>query len=121
MVVTKFSPYLYRTKLKNSVLITNHNRLKPCRDRKLPDWLVNFRDNFLEALTDKQPDNSTGSHQPVYCVCRKPDRGDFMIHCDVCTEWFHGTCVNVAPEDALLIKKYKCPQCVKRKGKKGSA
>ena len=34
-----------------------------------------------------------------------------MIQCDYCDIWFHGSCVNVAPSDALDIDKYKCPGC----------
>lgn len=47
----------------------------------------------------------------VYCICRRPDNGDFMICCDVCNEWFHGTCVGVAKRNAIEIKKYSCPKC----------
>ena len=108
IVVTKFSPYLYRVKLKNAIFTANHDRLKPCRDRKVLEWLTRFMNNFLSGL-QKSQSSSTGSHCPVYCICRKPDRGDFMIQCDTCTEWFHGTCVGVTPQDALYMKKYKCP------------
>ena len=92
ILVNKFTPYLYRVKLKNAVFTANHDRLKPCRDRKLPGWLEKFRDNFREVLNKQQPDDTVGTHEPVYCICRKPDRGDLMVQCDTCTEWFHGSC-----------------------------
>ena len=37
--------------------------------------------------------------------------GQFMIQCDYCDIWFHGSCVNVAPSHALDIDKYKSPGC----------
>ena len=114
IIITKFTPYLYRVKLKNAVFTLNHDRLKPCRDRRLPDWLDHFRDSFREILDRGETDDSGGTHQPVYCICRKPDRGDLMIQCDFCTEWFHGTCVGVTVNDALQTKKYKCPPCSSR-------
>ncbi|MEW8546441.1 MAG: DDE-type integrase/transposase/recombinase, partial [Candidatus Thiodiazotropha sp.] len=114
IIVTKFTPFLYRVKLKNAVFTTNHDRLKPCRDRKLPGWLEKFRDNFQEILKKQQPDDSVGTHVPVYCMCRKPDTGDLMVQCDSCTEWFHGTCVGVTATEALKMKTYRCPPCSPR-------
>ena len=111
IVVTKFTPYLYRLKLKNAVFTANHDRLKPCRDSKLPGWLEKFRDNFKEILTKQQTDDTVGTHEPVYCICRKPDRGDLMVQCDTCTEWFHGTCVGITATEALNMKMFKCPPC----------
>ncbi|KAL8222088.1 UNVERIFIED_CONTAM: hypothetical protein K2H54_074907 [Gekko kuhli] len=32
------------------------------------------------------------SATPVYCVCREPyDVNRFMIECDICKDWFHGS------------------------------
>ncbi|KAH0607115.1 uncharacterized protein H6S33_003103 [Morchella sextelata] len=47
----------------------------------------------------------------LYCVCRKPDSGKWMIGCDGCEDWFHGECINVAEKDGDLIDKYFCPRC----------
>jgi COMPASS component SPP1 len=45
----------------------------------------------------------------LYCVCRKPDSGKWMIACDgACDDWYHGECVKVAEEDENLIDKYYC-------------
>ena len=49
ILVNKFTPYLYRVKLRNAVFTANHDRLKPCRDRKLPRWLEKFGENIREA------------------------------------------------------------------------
>ena len=117
ILVNKFTPYLYRVKLKNAVFTANHDRLKPCRDRKLPGWLEKFRDNFREVLNKQQPDDTVGTHEPVYCICRKPDRGDLMVQCDTCTEWFHGSCVGVTTTEAMKMKTYKCPPC--SRGRRG--
>lgn len=30
-----------------------------------------------------------------YCLCRGPNDGTFMVECDDCDQWFHGSCVNL--------------------------
>ncbi|XP_078730156.1 histone lysine demethylase PHF8 isoform X2 [Lampetra fluviatilis] len=55
--------------------------------------------------------------EPVYCVCRLPyDVTRFMIECDVCKDWFHGSCVDVEESAAASIDLYHCPNCVKHHG-----
>ncbi|XP_055979881.1 lysine-specific demethylase 7A [Sorex fumeus] len=49
---------------------------------------------------------------PVYCVCRQPyDVSRFMIECDRCKDWFHGSCVGVEEHHAVDIDLYHCPNC----------
>jgi len=41
-----------------------------------------------------------------------------MIGCEICEDWFHGTCVSIDKSDEPLIDKYICPNCETRgKGK----
>uniref|UniRef100_A0A668TIS2 Lysine-specific demethylase PHF2 n=1 Tax=Oreochromis aureus TaxID=47969 RepID=A0A668TIS2_OREAU len=55
---------------------------------------------------------------PVYCICRLPyDVTQFMIECDACKDWFHGSCVDVDEDDAPDIDIYHCPNCEKTHGK----
>ena len=45
----------------------------------------------------------------LYCICREPDSGKWMIACDGgCEDWYHGECVKVAEQDGELIDKYYC-------------
>uniref|UniRef100_A0A8C3AZT4 Lysine-specific demethylase 7A n=1 Tax=Cyclopterus lumpus TaxID=8103 RepID=A0A8C3AZT4_CYCLU len=49
---------------------------------------------------------------PLYCVCRQPyDVSRFMIECDICKDWFHGSCVQVEEHHAVDIDVYHCPKC----------
>ncbi|XP_061494789.1 lysine-specific demethylase 7A isoform X2 [Rhineura floridana] len=49
---------------------------------------------------------------PLYCVCREPyDVSRFMIECDICKDWFHGSCVRVEEHHAVDIDLYHCPNC----------
>ncbi|XP_015208514.1 lysine-specific demethylase 7B [Lepisosteus oculatus] len=54
---------------------------------------------------------------PLYCVCRQPyDVSRFMIECDICKDWFHGSCVQVEEHHAVDIDVYHCPNCDKIHG-----
>ncbi|XP_039218071.1 lysine-specific demethylase 7A isoform X2 [Crotalus tigris] len=55
---------------------------------------------------------AAASTTPVYCVCREPyDVNRFMIECDICKDWFHGSCVRVEEHHAVDIDLYHCPNC----------
>ena len=48
----------------------------------------------------------------VFCICRKPDTGQWMVACDGrCDDWYHGDCVNIHIGDEALLLKYFCPAC----------
>lgn len=46
----------------------------------------------------------------IYCTCRLVDRGDEMVFCNTCKEWFHFTCVNLQPGTKLKAK-WNCISC----------
>lgn len=48
-----------------------------------------------------------------YCICRKGDTGEWMIGCDFCDDWFHGSCVGLTEESSTILIKYACPRCSK--------
>lgn len=50
-------------------------------------------------------------NEPVYCICRKPDDGLWMIGCDGCSEWFHGHCVGITETEGQLAEQYFCGKC----------
>ncbi len=48
--------------------------------------------------------------EPIYCICRGPEAG-FMVFCDKCEDWFHGSCVGLKKKQAEKLEKYICPNC----------
>jgi len=62
------------------------------------------------------PDCSTTQpKEELYCLCQTPyDDAKFYIGCDACQDWFHGTCVNIRPDEAEHITSYTCPRCIKQ-------
>ncbi|KAH3691882.1 hypothetical protein DPMN_192424 [Dreissena polymorpha] len=77
--------------------------MTPCRDRRLPKWIT---DNRMPNTPADITANST-TDTDVYCTCRRPWDGRFMIQCDYCDEWYHGSCVDITQTDALDIDKYR--------------
>ncbi|KAG6448268.1 hypothetical protein O3G_MSEX005421 [Manduca sexta] len=57
------------------------------------------------------------SSKETYCLCGQPyNIGQFMIECDCCREWFHGSCVDVKIFQSDDIDKYHCPKCAQTYG-----
>lgn len=46
-----------------------------------------------------------------YCVCGGPSDGSFMLGCDNCDKWFHGSCMKVNKEVGEALTKWVCPSC----------
>ncbi|MCG8045070.1 MAG: DDE-type integrase/transposase/recombinase, partial [Candidatus Thiodiazotropha endolucinida] len=75
IITKKISPALFRIKLKNAVFTVNHDRIKPCRDRTLPNWIVNFIQKPKDSENNKNNEDSN-----IYCFCRTTWNNQFMIH-----------------------------------------
>jgi len=58
----------------------------------------------------------------LWCICRQPHNNRFMICCDLCEDWYHGTCVSVTKAMGLEMEQkgidWKCPKCVKKQEEK---
>ena len=39
----------------------------------------------------------------------------FYIGCDMCQNWYHGTCVNITEEEAEQMNEYVCKECSEHK------
>ncbi|XP_055773278.1 PHD finger protein 20-like isoform X6 [Salvelinus fontinalis] len=51
----------------------------------------------------------TGSQEVVRCVCEAEEENDFMIQCEECLCWQHGTCMGLLEEN--VPDKYACYVC----------
>ena len=108
IVVKKLCSYIYKVLFeRGTVAVTNHDRMKRCNDRHIPSWLCTAKEKIL----DGEDMSRAGSTLPLYCICKQPDDGSFMIGCDRCGDWMHGRCVNITKEIANQITVYHCPRC----------
>ncbi|XP_074647332.1 nucleosome-remodeling factor subunit BPTF-like [Tubulanus polymorphus] len=74
------------------------------------------------AKKRKQKIISTGklsgraNNNKLYCVCQTPyDDKKFYIGCDLCSNWFHGSCVNISESAAKRMDSYICEDCKKQR------
>ncbi|EDW84980.2 uncharacterized protein Dwil_GK14401 [Drosophila willistoni] len=69
-----------------------------------------------EASESQEDDDDPNK---LWCICRQPHNNRFMICCDLCEDWYHGTCVNVTKAMGLEMEQkgidWKCPKCIKKK------
>ena len=64
---------------------------------------------------DEEEEEGTPVSDDLYCICRRPDTGTFMIGCDgPCEDWCHGKCVGISESDKNLIDKFMCPACTEK-------
>merc|ERR1719189_2655823 len=80
-------------------------------------------DNTLEIIQEppkkKKKRRSSGQasstsvkKDKVYCICRtKYDPKKFYVGCDVCNNWFHGSCVGINETMAKSMSEYICDEC----------
>lgn len=54
--------------------------------------------------------------QDVFCICKRPDDGSWMIACEKCDEWFHGRCIGLTQAEGELAVLYYCDECQLRFG-----
>jgi hypothetical protein len=71
------------------------------------------RSSFTSSTSNKPPQIVVKKRRPprVYCICRKTYRGQFMIQCETCLEWYHGTCIQLTFEQSKYIDAYYCTLC----------
>lgn len=86
----------------------------PMNSSPAPSMRSNSAEPVDEQDEEDEDEDDEGRSQDgdLYCICRKPDSGTFMIGCDgKCDDWFHGKCVNIPERDKNLIDKYICASC----------
>ncbi|XP_033126853.1 PHD finger protein 3-like isoform X2 [Anneissia japonica] len=77
---------------------------------------LQFSDESEDAVEDDDEDDAvswTSSDDPdrLWCICQKPHGNRFMISCDQCSEWFHGTCVGITKKESHQLEKWFCAHC----------
>jgi hypothetical protein len=70
--------------------------------------LIEEHESFLIEMPDEL--SILEQTTQAYCICRRPYEG-FMIGCDDCEEWYHGSCIGVSESRADRYEKYSCVRC----------
>ncbi|XP_046404076.1 nucleosome-remodeling factor subunit NURF301 isoform X3 [Ischnura elegans] len=65
-----------------------------------------------ESSQNPPTPRSSSRKEKLYCVCRTPyDETKFYVGCDLCNNWFHGTCVGISEEDSKRMTEFVCGEC----------
>merc|ERR1712008_167925 len=87
----------------------------------------------IEALTihistvhesNEKSDHSEKEDDPnkLWCICQKPHGNRFMICCDACSYWYHGTCIGITKKNGKEMEKagqdWTCQKCADKDEKK---
>ncbi|CAG8573717.1 8600_t:CDS:2 [Paraglomus occultum] len=58
----------------------------------------------------------TMNDEEINCICENPhmDYGKFMIACDNCEVWYHGSCVGFGDGTDVVVDSWFCMRCRKR-------
>ncbi len=46
-----------------------------------------------------------------HCICGGPGDGSFMLGCDNCDKWFHGSCMKIDTATGDALSNWMCPPC----------
>ena len=72
------------------------------------------------ATTPKKQRTTSGgggkgsNKKKLYCVCRTPyDNSKFYVGCDLCSNWFHGSCVGITEAMSQTMSEFVCDSCNK--------
>jgi hypothetical protein len=66
-IVMVLTPYLYRVKFQGVITTVNHDRLKLCKDRNLPTWLIQYQKILVKDA--QKPAEPLPSTVPSNTVC----------------------------------------------------
>ena len=80
--------------------------------------LIDEHDDLLLELPDEL--ERLQEAMKGYCICRRAYSG-FMIGCDECEEWYHGSCIGISESRADRFDKYACIRCCITKSFKNTA
>ncbi|CAD7006089.1 nucleosome-remodeling factor subunit NURF301 [Ceratitis capitata] len=92
-------------------LITNEVR-KPSKQLKNPNTPHTPALTPSKSLHGKSQKKVNKKKEKLYCICRTPyDDTKFYVGCDLCSNWFHGDCVNITEEASKKLSEFICDDC----------
>ncbi|GMR32078.1 hypothetical protein PMAYCL1PPCAC_02273, partial [Pristionchus mayeri] len=69
-------------------------------------------DERVKSSKGSRKNKTSEGGEILYCFCREPEGSRFMIGCDSCDEWYHGTCVGITKSEGKGIESYYCEKCI---------
>ncbi|XP_050437023.1 nucleosome-remodeling factor subunit NURF301 isoform X2 [Adelges cooleyi] len=76
------------------------------------------KNNSRPSMTPTRKSSSPKKNkkEKIMCICRTPyDSSQFYVGCDMCHNWFHGSCVGITVQMSKKISEWFCPECKRSK------
>ncbi|CAG9800922.1 unnamed protein product [Chironomus riparius] len=100
---------------RNSSRRSSLNKSESGRNSRRQSTAQGNPDEMDDINSDDDSWNSEDDPDRLWCICKQPHNNRFMICCDKCEDWFHGTCVNVTKAMGKEMEKkeikWHCPNC----------
>lgn len=93
------SQLIHNTAIKSQIALINPN--VPSTTAIMPSF-ASRKSAVVQQTIDQQ-------NVDLFCFCRQPDDGNYMICCGSCDGWFHGACVGIDEENEP--EQYLCSDC----------
>eukprot|EP00039_Didymoeca_costata_P008181 m.108822 g.108822 ORF g.108822 m.108822 type:complete len:733 (+) comp13982_c0_seq2:225-2423(+) len=85
----------------------------------LEEWCLAVESETKSGRNSTIPDeeDEDAGEDKLYCLCQSPySSTEFMLRCDSCHDWLHGSCVGISEVQSEFIDQYCCPRCVRPSG-----
>jgi len=105
-------------KRKSEILATggNTNHRSKSADATKKKRRSDKQDSAGGGVVGSDNDGGKWKKDRLYCICKtKYDNTKFYVGCDVCSNWFHGTCVGITPKMSKKLTDYVCDECTNAK------
>jgi hypothetical protein len=68
VVIEKLTPYLYKIKLKRVIITANHDRLKLCHDREVPEWAQKLSQQIIKGTGYTKEKGASKINGGILCL-----------------------------------------------------
>lgn len=101
---------LWQSKAKKA-LAADNKALKPYDLILLRELLLAAKQIPLTMPEEARLWNTIEDKGSRHCICGGPSDGSFMLCCDSCDNWYHGSCMKLDQVASDALTKWICPPC----------
>nr|XP_046253397.1 uncharacterized protein LOC124063618 isoform X2 [Scatophagus argus] len=77
------------------------------------------KDDMNAGVYSVKSNSKSYDSNALYCICQQKHNERFMICCDSCQDWFHGSCVGIRETQGRKMERtgqeFICPRCTTKK------
>lgn len=113
--MSKIEKVMKESDSKNSSRRSSLNKSEGGKNSRRQSVAAHGEEEKEEDMNSDATWNSEDDPDRLWCICKQPHSNRFMICCDKCEDWFHGTCVSISKAQGKIMEekntKWLCPNC----------